>query len=90
MGDSEEHAILLANYFNYIDRAAKRQQLNETDKVSENIHSGIVYGFSVPEGNCFYVIRRNIEKNYVELWNPSTGECYNFDREMKSISKAFG
>jgi coiled-coil and C2 domain-containing protein 2A len=29
MGDSEEHAILLANYFNFIDKAAKRQQLNE-------------------------------------------------------------
>jgi hypothetical protein len=31
MGDSEEHAILLANYFNFIDRAAKRQPLNESD-----------------------------------------------------------
>ena len=28
MGDSEEHAILLCNMFNYIDRALGKQEVN--------------------------------------------------------------
>ena len=76
-GDSEEHAILLCNFFNYID---KNTQKNEFYK------SYICYGESVPEGQVWYVMRRDIINNWVELWNPSTAQCSNFDRTENKMT----
>ena len=62
-GDYEEHAILLCNYFNYID-----EKLNDG-----NVKSYIIMGKAVPEGYTTYVLRRNIKNNHVEIWNALTG-----------------
>jgi hypothetical protein len=58
MGDSEEHAMLLCNYFNYIDFEQGRQKKKEGDAISEfDIQSYIVFGDAVPHGECWYVAR---------------------------------
>ena len=73
-GDYEEHAILLCNYFNYIDRAYRR----------ENVKSYLVLGTGFPEGRTAYVMRRDTTSNHVELWNPIKGEAYFYGRiELK-------
>lgn len=90
MGDSEEHAMLLCNYFNYIDKQMGRQPTNENDKNKKNYQSYIVYGDAVPNGECWFVIRRDCINNFVELWNPMNGECYNFDREVQKKKGVFG
>ena len=76
MGDSEEHAILLCNMFAYIDRQSGAQEVGASEE--SGIHSYIVYGQAVPDGNCWYVARRDVETSYVELWDPRSGECYVF------------
>lgn len=65
-GDYEEHAILLCNYFNFIDQGKR------------NIKSYLVFGMGYPEGYTSYVLRRNIQTNSVELWNAVSGEGYYF------------
>lgn len=70
-GDYEEHAILLCNFFNYID-----ERLNEG-----KIKSYVVMGKAMPEGYTSYVMRRNTENNHVEIWNSITGEAYFFGRD---------
>lgn len=91
-GDSEEHAILLCNYFNYIDMNEKRQvPLGQSFQSAErDIYSYIVYGESIPEGETWYVLRRDRINNYVEIWNPMTAECYSFDLQYDSIKGVFG
>jgi coiled-coil and C2 domain-containing protein 2A len=74
MGDSEEHAILLCNMFNYIDRQSGAQEPGDEEG---GRHSYIVYGQAIPDGDCWYVARRDA-KSYVELWDPRTAECYVF------------
>ena len=69
-GDVEEHAILLCNYFNFIDQNQGRL----------NFESYIVLGLGYPEGRTAYVMRRNKENNHVELWNPIRGEAYFYGR----------
>ena len=69
-GDVEEHAILLCNYFNFIDQAQGR----------DKIESYLVLGLGYPEGRTSYVMRRNKENNHVELWNPLRGEAYFYGR----------
>jgi coiled-coil and C2 domain-containing protein 2A len=49
-GDVEEHAILLCNYFNYIDRFEKRD---------DKFQSYVVLGIGYPEGRTAYVLRRD-------------------------------
>lgn len=68
-GDYEEHAVLLCNYFKYIDR----------DK--PNIKSYVVIGTGVPEGKSVYVLRRDTAKGDLELWNASTGVGYSICQE---------
>jgi coiled-coil and C2 domain-containing protein 2A len=68
-GDFEEHAVFLANYFNFIDR-----HLNKTQ-----FESVLVLGQGVPEGNTIYVLRRDKVKDKSELWNPANAEVYSFD-----------
>eukprot|EP01022_Parablepharisma_sp_SALTPOND_P033088 TRINITY_DN88170_c2_g1_i1.p1 TRINITY_DN88170_c2_g1~~TRINITY_DN88170_c2_g1_i1.p1 ORF type:complete len:1162 (-),score=130.16 TRINITY_DN88170_c2_g1_i1:2098-5583(-) len=70
-GDYEEHAVLLCNYFNYIDKAQKR-----TD-----YETYLALGKGIPEGVSCYTLRRNKKTNHVEIWNPVTGEVYFFGNE---------
>ena len=72
-GDYEEHAILLCNYFNYID------QIQNKDKYT----SCICIGKGVPEGRTVYVVRRDINTGHVELWNATKGEGYFFGHDKK-------
>ena len=74
-GDSEEHAMLLANFFNYIDRENGNQE-----GATKDIHSYIVYGEAVPDGFVWFVARRCKKTLFCEIWNPMNAECYNFDR----------
>lgn len=70
-GDFEEHAILLANFFQYID-----------DKQSPGKYkSYLVYGYAMPEGKNVYVMRKHTNpavSRDLELWSPVTGECFFF------------
>jgi|TARA_B100000780_G_scaffold274405_1_gene239374 coiled-coil and C2 domain-containing protein 2A len=63
-GDWEEHAILLRNYFAYID--------------GRQFDNYIVFGHGLPEGDTVYVMRRPTDEidNEIELWNASTGVAY--------------
>ena len=91
MGDDEEHAILLCNYFNYIDRQLKRQiddpvtvaKYLSDPKQQKTKHyvSYIVYGEAVPRGETWYTLRRDVFSNNVELWDPTTGICYSFNQD---------
>jgi coiled-coil and C2 domain-containing protein 2A len=73
-GDYEEHAILLCNYFNYIDHTIKK---------TPNISSFIAIGKGVPEGKTTYVIRREKRDGHilVEIWNPVTAKLYYIEQE---------
>jgi coiled-coil and C2 domain-containing protein 2A len=71
-GDVEEHAILLCNYFNYIDQAQGK----------DTFQSYLVLGLGYPEGRTAYVMRRNKENNHAELWNPLRGEAYFYGRSQ--------
>ena len=78
-GDCEEHAILLCNYFNYIDERQNRR----------HIKSYVCLGLGYPEGKTAYVMRRDTKTNHVELWNPMRGEAYFYGRE-ENPDKLFG
>jgi len=69
-GDFEEHAILLCNYFKYLD-----------NQMNKEIKTYIVLGNGVPEGNTVYVLRKDNNSKSIELWNASTGVGYAFDQE---------
>lgn len=60
MGDEEEHALLLCNYFLYL--GCKR--------------SGIVVGSGIPEGPTAYVIVWEFAADEPSLWNPMTGQRF--------------
>ena len=62
-GDEEEHAILLCNYFNYLDN----------DK-NNGYKSYIVIGRGIPEGKTVYVMRKN--GNDITFWNACTGDGF--------------
>ncbi|CAG9318052.1 unnamed protein product [Blepharisma stoltei] len=68
-GDYEEHAILLCNYFKWID------------KDNPSIKTYIVIGRGVPEGKTVYVLRRDINTHDVELWCSSTGIGFSLKQE---------
>jgi len=69
-GDFEEHAILLCNYFNYIDRI----------QTNGRIRSYLAFGKGYPEGKTCYVMRRDTETDHIELWNAMKGEAYFFGK----------
>jgi coiled-coil and C2 domain-containing protein 2A len=71
-GDYEEHAVLLCNYFNYIDK-----------KKDSKCISYLVLGDAHPEGSTIYVMRQSLETNEVEFWNAKTGDCFYFDKTIK-------
>jgi coiled-coil and C2 domain-containing protein 2A len=90
-GDSEEHAMLLCNFFNYIDRENGRQEKSASAagtpwNQKQNVHSYIIYGEAVPDGFCWFVCRTCKLTEFIEIWNPMNGEVYNFDR-VKSKGK---
>ena len=70
-GDYEEHAVLLCNYFNYIDQKQK------TGCVSY-----LCLGDAHPEGSTVYVIRLSEDFKEVEFWNAKSGDCYYFEKEL--------
>ena len=81
-GDYEEHAILLACMFKYIDEV----------KDPGLFESYLVFGSAMPMGDTVYVMRKNLkpirkpdgtvsDTGSVELWAPLTGECYFFNRK---------
>ena len=85
-GDYEEHAILLCNYFNYIDKMQ-----------GKDVTSYLALGRAYPEGLTTYVVRISNTTPDVEIWNAKNGECYYFDkryRETKflcfNVFKSFG
>lgn len=80
VGGSEEHAILLCNYFNYIDRASGAQEAGGAEESGPQ--SYIVYGQAIPDGTCWYVARIDGD-GFVELWDPRAGECYVFAQSAK-------
>lgn len=93
MGDDEEHAILLCNYFNYIDRSEGRQRLNANEGAgagSKNYKSYLVYGEAVPRGETWFVGRLDLDNFYLELWDPQTGICYFFDNKVNQLHGAIG
>lgn len=73
-GDVEEHAILLCNFFNFIDQ----------DQGRVDIESYVVLGLGYPEGRTAYVMRRDKKSGHVELWNPMRGEAYFYGREEQT------
>jgi len=75
-GDYEEHAMILCNFFNYIDREQKR----------DTFESYLAIGKGIPEGFTCYTLRRDKATNHVEIWNPVTGECYFFGNEKYARS----
>lgn len=44
----------------------------------------------MPEGKTWYVMRRDIISNAVELWNPRTAETFFFLMDVKKINQGFG
>jgi len=53
------------------------------DQIRENvdIECFLVFGNSVPEGRNVYVGRKNKKDHAIEIWDPTNGECYFFERE---------
>lgn len=38
----------------------------------------------------WFVLRRDVKHNFVELWNPMSAECYNFDSTVTNVKGVFG
>ena len=70
-GDYEEHAVLLCNYFNYIDQ-----------KQNTGCVSYLCLGDAHPEGSTIYVIRLSADFKEVEFWNAKSGDCYYFEKTL--------
>ena len=77
-GDEEEHAILLCNYFNYLDV-----------KKDNGYTSYIVIGRGIPEGKTVYVMRQNKRMNKdVTFWNPCTGDGFLAEDDLCTLKVA--
>lgn len=92
MGDDEEHAILLCNYFNHIDDCAKNaESVNAAPgerKRFENYESFLVYGEAIPRGITWWVARLDKKEHCVELWDPLKGLCYFISKDEKINSES--
>eukprot|EP00742_Colponemidia_sp_Colp-10_P008183 GILJ01008844.1.p1 GENE.GILJ01008844.1~~GILJ01008844.1.p1 ORF type:complete len:1598 (-),score=270.09 GILJ01008844.1:58-4851(-) len=75
-GDFEEHAILLCNYFLWLDGLDSKYK------------SYVVLGTGVPEGNTCYVLRKHIDTGDAELWNASTGEVFTYRTGISPESRS--
>ena len=93
--------MLLCNFFNYIDGAGKGRAQDaglgaangpnaaaKDPSAHDKWESYIVYGEAIPIGECWFVARKHQQEAWVELWNPMTGECYNYDRTPEKTSSA--
>jgi coiled-coil and C2 domain-containing protein 2A len=70
-GDYEEHAILLANMFAFIDNKQNPGKYT----------SYLVFGETLPEGRNTFVMRTFTDPKDgrdIEIWSPITGECFFF------------
>lgn len=70
-GDYEEHAILLANMFQYIDNKQNPGKYT----------SYLVFGETLPEGRNTFVMRTFTDPKDgrdIEIWSPITAECFFF------------
>ena len=72
-GDYEEHALLLCNYFKWLDK-------------DTNTKTYLLIGSGVPEGKSVYVLRRDTLSGDVELWNASTGIGYSIRQQTYTSS----
>jgi len=72
-GDWEEHAILLCNYFNYIDRFRKKE---EEGYKNFPISSYCVLCDMLPHGEIMMVMRRDCSTGHCEFWEAVRGICY--------------
>lgn len=81
-GDYEEHAILLANYFMFIDK----------EQAPGKFQTFLVYGYAVPEGKNVFVLRKFANPDHkdnrehgkdFEIWSPMTGECFVFKEKKQ-------
>ena len=99
-GDYEEHAILLANFFNYVDNHKREAYERQGILTKRNeFKSFIVLGEAMPEGHTVYVLRKQVPRpdaprphdrcGSIELWAPCTGECY-FYEEKKGAARLLG
>ena len=75
-GDYEEHAVLLCNYFNYIDRVQN----------GGAVTSYLVLGKAYPEGMTTYVMRQSNNTPDVEFWNAKTGDCFILTKDIMRIN----
>ncbi|KDO24535.1 hypothetical protein SPRG_10351 [Saprolegnia parasitica CBS 223.65] len=64
VGDWEEHAVLLANYFNWADDGQRRG----------HVKSYLVVGTALPEGSGVYVVR--CTPQHCTFWNACSGVAY--------------
>lgn len=80
----KNHAVLLCNYFNFIDKE------HQTEACSY-----IVFGKSLTEGQAAYVLRKSTKANgdkdaqHIEVWNPLTAECYVLNKKLSHSDMAF-
>ncbi len=74
-GDWEEHAIMLANFFSFLDREAGGSR-------AADMENFIVLGSGMPEGRTVWVLRRHRVTGDGTLWNASTGMGYNVLDEL--------
>ncbi|EQC33429.1 hypothetical protein SDRG_08944 [Saprolegnia diclina VS20] len=71
VGDWEEHAVLLANYFNWADDGQRR---------GSTVKSYLVVGTALPEGSGVYVVRCTAQ--HCTFWNACSGVAYDV-RDLK-------
>lgn len=79
-GDSEEHAVLLYNYLQYLSEAERDKDAEERGRAEVFV----VLGHGIPEGKTTYVMsKRRGERGTsdVVLWNPCTGLGYSMHDE---------
>ena len=81
-GDWEEHAVLLCNYFLWLERS-------RDSKASVYV----ALGRAVPQGSCCFVVRIAKPGATPEIWNPTTGQRFaakDRDAPLKSIHALLG
>lgn len=82
----KSHAVLLANFFNYVD---------SQNGSGNRAVSYIVLGKSILEGYAAQVLRKNDiaeghkDAQHIELWNPLTAECYTLNKKLTHSDMAF-
>ncbi|KAF6780316.1 hypothetical protein AHF37_00462 [Paragonimus kellicotti] len=104
-GDDEEHAVLLACYFLYLEKIKfisndnELSELDSTNAEGEDCSSVFLcLGEAVPEGRTTYVLTRKQKKpdskhalaHSWHLWNPSTGDSYSVTNVSCPMRAVYG